>query len=306
MSGRTLKNAGMTVLLVLLLAALPAFLGCSDESDNIPTGPAQTVDYLVKQGWDQLNQGRVDASIETFALVANADATNLEAYLGLGYAYARTNEPVRAQQNLSNVIALSDVLLEEDLITEAYANAVLAEAYAGKAAAYLAALDYADAVRNARSCAAIWNTSTLQEHRWIDGVNLHNIRLVEANAQYGAGNFNEAMLIADDLEGSFIADAQHILPHSETLSVTMLQDTHTTGIAELVLSNYNLIHPQTITSVASNMECEITSFVSTGNRVSFRCNPVPSVGDQFEVDYLYADDFGLFLIELREMLDSLE
>lgn len=297
------RFAFLTVLLVMMLA----FVGCDDDAPTFPD-PPQTVEFMIDEGWELLIAGSVDDAIVTFNDAANSEATNLEAYLGLGYAYSRSNEPVRAQLNFDNVIALTAVLLVDETapISQEYADAILAEAYAGKAAAYLAAQDYLAAITNAQACEGIWATSSAPSHRWLDDIALEQVQLIEANAHYGAGQYNEAVLIVDDLMGgSFITGATHISTATETISVTLLQDTNTTGIAALEVSNYNLVHPVSVTGPGS-IPASVTGFESAGNTIRFRANPLPTQGDQYTTNYLYADDFGQFLVELREAIAGLE
>ena len=299
---------GRFAFLTLLLIMLLAVAGCESESDDIPTGPAETVDYMVHQAWGYLDAGEIDNAIEEFNRAANAEATNLEAYLGLGYAYSKNNELVRAQLNFSNVIGLVDVLLldPENPITQEYADTLLAEAYAGRTAAYLAALSYQDAITNAALCIDIWSGFSDPSHRWLEGVNLHDVRVMKANAHYGAQEFNLCMLIVDDLmDGDFITGSDQVISNTETLEVTLLQDTHVNGIAALELTNYNLIHPASIEDTAGNVAV-ITGFDGAGNTIRFRANPIPAQGDQYTVVYMYAADFGLFMVELREALTDLE
>ncbi|MCB2199118.1 hypothetical protein KQI63_06905 [bacterium] len=297
------RFAFLTVLLVMMLA----FVGCEEDAPTFPN-PPETVEYLITEGWNLLKAGNVDDAITTFNDAANSEATNLEAYLGLGYSYSRNNEPVRAQLNFDNVIALTAVLLvdEIDPISQDYADAILAEAYAGKAAAYLAAQNYLASISNAQACEALWSVSSAPEHRWLENVALEEIQLIEANAQYGAGQYNEAVLIVDDLMGgSFISGASHINSTTETVVVSLLQDTAVTGIAALEVSNFNLIHPVSVIGPGS-IAAEVTGFDSAGNTLRFRANPLPTQGDQYTTEYLYADDFGQFLIELREAIAELE
>lgn len=295
--------------LVVILAMGLGFAGCSHESDDIPTGPAETVDYIIHQGWDHYNNGQYDDAIQSFQTAANASASDLEAYLGLGYSFAQRTEMTRAQQNLGNVIALATVLLDdpESDLTQEYADSLMAEAYAGKAAAYLAAGDDQNAIASAALCLEIWDTFTTPEHRWIPGFTEDRVKLIEAEAHYGAGEYNEAMYIVDDLmNNQYISASSHILNASETLPVTLLQDTDDTGIASLVLQDHmNLIQPTSV-AFSSGTAAEVVSFTAAGNTVLFKSIPKAQQGDTFDVDYLYADDYGQFLIELREKLQELQ
>jgi hypothetical protein len=65
-----------------------------------------------------------------------------------------------------------------------------------------------------------------------------------------------------------------------------------------------MVYPVSIMT-ASGDECEVMDFVAGGNEVSFRCAPIPLPGQQFVIEYMYASNFGAFLIELRDAIDAL-
>lgn len=294
-SKRALAGALSLLLLLLLLA------GCATESEDIPTGPAITVDRLISDGWTAYAQGEYDQALTNFSDAANAEANNLEAYLGMGYTFAQQREFSRAIQNLGNVIALGAVLVADEFITPEYYTTLKVEASAGKAATYLGDRAYDDAVA--------WADSVIEEdpefaHRWIDDFGILEVKRIQAEAYYGAEEYAECMFVVDELTGSFISGSTQIVNTTETIAVTILADTPASGVAELHLSTPNLIYPSSVTD-AGGVSCEVVSYETGGSTITFRANPVPVFGDQYDVQYLYATDFGEFLIELRDALDSL-
>jgi tetratricopeptide (TPR) repeat protein len=302
------KQFRWTAFLIFILGFGVLFAGCgSDESDGIPSGPAETVESLVIDGWMAFNNGETDAALDLFSRAANAEATNTEAYLGLGYSFSEKNELERAHQNFGNVIALSTVLIESGVITQAEADTLLAETYAGKATAYLAGGFFDDAVSSGDLAIAIWTAQSNPGHRWIDGFDLTDLKLIVVDAHYNANRYNQAMLIVDELDNnSFITNAVHIFSDTEILNPDLLETTWQTGIAQLVLvDNSYLIHPISVLD-ADGGSCTIESFDMAGDMIEFKANPIPTATDLYTVSYYYSDDFGEFLIELRDKIIQLE
>ncbi len=302
-----------TVLLALLMLAGLVLIGCEKESDDIPSGPAITVDRLIEEGWQHYNDNETSEAITSFSDAANADATSLEAYLGMGYAFAANAELNRALQNFGNVITLADILYEDP--ANSYANSLRAEAYAGMATSYLAGHEFSvdnldDAIANAEAAIAIWSEHETQEHRWIEGMGIADMKFTIAEAHYVAERYHLCMYMVDelsqDLAGtSFVENAQHISATTEVVDVALLEDTWSTGQAELYVSETNLIDPYQVLD-GDDHECQVMAFESAGSMVLFRANPVPTMDDSYTVNYYYADAYGAFLIEMRNKLDELK
>jgi len=258
------------------------------------------------QGWEAFNSGDTDSALENFNAVANADASNMEAYLGLGYTYGERNEIERAHQSFGNVISLSVVLLASGDITQAEVDTLLAETYAGKSAVSLAGEDFSEAVTSGLIADSIWTDLGNPGHRWIDGKDLTDLRIIMADAYYNNQDFNQSRLIVEQIDSNFLTTAIDIFNATEELPPTMLEDTGHTGIAQLILLDHNyLIHPVSIVSDANSV-CTVDSFEMAGTSVNFKANPIPESSDVYTIVYYYSDDFGLFLIELRTKIDELE
>lgn len=310
MRGRTNRLTFRALNVALLIAAVFLWQGCDTESDDIPTGPAITIDQLIRQGWQYLNEGETDQALITFQEAANADASNLEAYLGLGYGFALSQEPISAMGNLGNVLSLGEVMLESGVIEDSsYVDSLFAEAYAGRASVAYSTQDYETAIAEARSTQEIWSSFANPRHRWLPDFTLDHVKLFEAEAWYGLGEYGEAMLIADELSGGafidqLVADGDLVRVVDEELEVTMLQETQTTGVAQLDLPNDNLVYPSSVSR--GSIEFAIVDYDVTGDAVRFQANPIPSPGDTYMTSYYYAVDFGAFLILLRDQLDELQ
>lgn len=291
----------------LLLAALFLVAGCETESDDIPTGPQVTVDLMIEEGWQEMRDGNFAEALLIFQEAANADASNLESYLGLGYAFAKANEPISAQRNLSNVTSLGEVMLADEEIDSTYAHALFAESYAGRASVALGTQDYEDVLMYGDQAEAIWSEVDNPTHRWLPDFGLLDVHLLKAEAHYNLMQYGEALEIVDDLQDGVIADmmANNVITFvTDDIEVTLLQETSTTGVARLDLSDENLVIPVSV--MKDGISFTITDYVVSGSRVFFQANPIPTAGDVYTIEYYYADDFGMFLVELREAIEALQ
>lgn len=291
-------------LVVFLLGALLA--GCAEDVtvDETDFGQERTIDYLIAQGWIALNNGDLSGAVSAFNEAKIADASSLEAYLGLGYAFAAQNDAVNAQSSFGNVIALAPVL---DL-TDAYRDTVLAETYAGLAAAYLANDEYESAVEMAIAGEAIWGSwgSGMQRHRFlVPTYELADLTVVKAEAYYLLEEYDMTVSVLNTLDNTFVSSSSTILSVAdEAAPVIQLETTREDGIAEADLANTNLIDVEDV--VLNGRSYDIVGFDMGENTVQFRGVPVPLNGDTASIDYLYTDDFGLFLSELRDKLSELK
>ncbi|MBZ0263826.1 hypothetical protein K8I28_04085 [bacterium] len=234
------------VLLVFMIFS-GSFIGCETFSDDIPSDAPVTVNGLIEEGWTYYEVNNFERAVTSFNDASNAEATNLEAYLGMGYSFAQMNQLTRAQQNLGNVIALAPVLVDEGGLSEAQAQVLRAEAYAGMAVAFLAAKDYENAVSRAEMCMEI---DPQFSHRWIEDFDDADLIILKAEAYFGVQDYANCMFALDALSGNFISNSAQLGTRTDTLVVTMLEDTQFTGIAELHLSITNLVYPSAITNLS--------------------------------------------------------
>jgi tetratricopeptide (TPR) repeat protein len=320
MQSRTNKLTLRVLAAGLLIMALAIMLGCSTESDDIPTGPAVTVDRLIEMGWTYLNAGETNDALFTFQEAANAQASNLEAYLGLGYAYAQSQEPTNAQRNLGTVLSQGEVLLANGDLDPLVADTLFAEACAGRASVALSTQDYDMAIEEAQNALMYWADFAAPEHRWLEAYSLEMVMEVETRAWLGLEEYGEVMLLLDELSnGEFIKQLKgegiivlvgydedengDPIPGAvpEDVTVTLLEETEQTGVAELELANINLIYPVSVAK--GGVEYSIVSYDITGNVVQFMANPIPSPGDVYMIEYYHTPDFGEFLIALQDELN---
>ena len=276
-------------------------IGCERWSDDIPNGTPTTPEGLVGEGWLLYEQGEYQEAVNTFNQATKAVADELEAYLGMGYAFAQLGELTRAKQNLNNVIGLIPVLVNAGRISSELGESLNAEGNVGLASVNLAERNYTEAVDFARIALEL-NPNFI--HRWIAGFDVVQLKLIMIEAYFGDGQYSASMLLMDEITGDFISQFTQIESVIETQTVVLLEDTWATGVAQLTLNNMNLIYPAVILD-ADGKEVEVVSYETTMNIVLFRANPIPQNGDQYTVTYLYAHDFGQFLIEMRQAIEAL-
>jgi tetratricopeptide (TPR) repeat protein len=290
------------VLLIALLALGIAVAGCEKgviEDDEI--GGKRDLDLLIDQGWDELNGGNADAAVTLFSDVIRADAQYLDGYLGLGHAYAKLNQVNRALQNISIALDLSVALV--DLNAE-YRETIRAEGYIAGASAMLASLDYEGAIEYALEAVELWETETDPAHRYLTDFGMLDLKMLLADAYYADQQYHEAMLIVEEYDNTYIGTANHIYSRVDTVTVDLRSDTWATGAADLELPSQNIVYVAEVADM-DGLTQTVLSFDMGGTSVEFRANPVPTAGDEYRVDYYYADDFGLFLIGLRDKLSEL-
>lgn len=299
---------GLTRWTTFLLAGLVlvfTFAACSDdESDDIPVDPTVDTDLLIERGWDHLNGGDVDDAIESFSNAVSGDATSLDAYLGLGYALGYDNQGGVGMQNLSNIIALKEVLTF-DAEDSTDLRKITAETYIGMALISLAEEEYEDAVEYAQEATEYWNEQSV--HRKITTFSWQDLRILEAKAHVGMASYDRAMRLVEEFDNTFVGTANHVIADTDTLILSaqgITSDSRFTGSADLIMPNGYTIEVLSIVDTQSRPQY-IDSWVMGGNTVTFLANPLPVAGSIYYVDYLYADDFGKFLIALHAKIEEL-
>lgn len=305
----SLKRSAFNLPLVLAMVVVMIFaVGCEKESEDIPTGPPTTVEGLVNEGWENYGLGNYSDALTNFADAANAEAENLEAYLGMGYTYAQLNELNRSLQNFEIVGALSVVLVNIGTITQAEADILNNESAAGKILANLVALNYETAIEVYAEAVDMGIVDGF-DHRRIPSLDETGFMLLGAEAYFGNEQYAECMFIIDDLSPGFTSGPTIDIVEENGVAIgagDLYEDTDATGIANLTLANSNLIYPEAVVDPNhGDTVCTIMEFDQSGNTVTFKANPSPALGDTYDVRYYYATDFGEFILALRNSLDTL-
>lgn len=322
------------VKIVLLFSAAVLLLfvmGCSHESDDIPTGLPASVDYFLGTGWDSFMDGNYSAALADFNEAASRDASETEAYLGIAWCYLRLQQYNLAKSNAQSV--LSDVIYNAN-IPPAELDRYRAEAYACIASAYqgLYAGDLSfteQAILFADSCLAVDPNFVFT---YDPDVNAQSLVITKANAYFAASDFINAFttitalphdpsiyaatidtIIDDDFPLSLeIIDAvagMAELTIQDTLTVdTVIVDTVTldTTFTYTYYFDIQLVDVFSVSRVVSGNTVDyfIEDFVQGSNIIHFYGVPLPQVSDQFLVSYVKSPDYSQFLIALRELIDS--
>lgn len=171
--------------------------GCSsdDSTPTQPTGPSGASGYT-ERGWERYESGDFDGALSDFAAALDRDATYGEAYAGRGWTQLAQATSVSAMQAAGN----SFVSAESNGDSGAYVQVGRAAASLGSAGTMLAT-----AVTQARA-ALETDPGFVFEHR--TSITAIDVRLIEAFAQAAQGNFDAALIAADQVSDSGIDASQ--------------------------------------------------------------------------------------------------
>lgn len=100
------------------------FLGCEDQSENIPTSP-QTIEFFMTQGWASYAADDFIAARESFQEANQRNAFYLPAYNGLGWCSVRMTDFSDAAVQFSFITTAADPATQADLLADAYAGLCL-------------------------------------------------------------------------------------------------------------------------------------------------------------------------------------
>ena len=116
----------MNTLIALSLISLVLLItACDRKGKNIPTYPP-TADSRLSEGWTAFESGDYEQAINGFTDAKNRDAAYADAYNGLAWSYARTQDFDNAKSNFSVFMSL----VGEDMSKRIDAYAGLATIYA--------------------------------------------------------------------------------------------------------------------------------------------------------------------------------
>lgn len=109
---------------ISILALGIFFLGCEDQSENIPTSP-ETIESFMAQGWAYYAADDFVSARESFQEANQRNVLYLPAYNGLGWCSVRMTDFSDAAVQFSFIITLADPATEADLLADAYAGLCL-------------------------------------------------------------------------------------------------------------------------------------------------------------------------------------
>jgi len=291
------------------LAIILLFLwGCERESDDLPTGPPLSVIEFLESGWDNFEVGNYSQALADFNEAAARDAGETEAYLGLGWCRLRLQQYNLAISNASSVIqdieanVISDPATALQYKTGSYA--CLAGAYQG-----LYPGDLENCFMVISSVDSVLANDANFIFNYDEDVNATSLIVGKADAYFALSDFNNALVTITGLDpDSTIYNNPDVLLNviDVPIPVTILDSTAVTGFAKLIIPDAQLID---VTSIKRNVSgtdvyYQVESLTQGSNEVVFYGVPVPAQGNAFMVTYFNSPDFQMFMMVLRELIDS--
>lgn len=170
------------ILLASVLVAL--VMSCSTEfsDDDFLTGPPESFDDLMAQGWSAFETGNYSVAVETFSAAAERKATLPEVYLGLGWSNIRDLNLENGRIYLGSAISFA-------FLDTVHGPQITLDSKCGLAGIALAegnfdlAIDYVDQVLNA---------SASYEFNHDSSVNPEALKRLRMTAEYYRGDYANA------------------------------------------------------------------------------------------------------------------
>ena len=221
------------------------------------------------------------------------DALNIGSYVGQGWSYAKIRNLKSAEASFIKALALG-----------ADDNDILADSYAGLAGVLLAQRLYEAAITNVGFALFYEPDFELKEDPTI---NIDDLHLVNAEAYFSLETFYKSVEYIGKISPEYLDSNTNIVSHVETLSPTISSSTNTTGNATLTTSNRKLVLVSSLKNVnIPTANISILDVPNGGNKIEIFSNPIPRETDQYEVQYYYAEDYGVYIAELTKKLEEVK
>jgi len=290
------------------LAIILLFLwGCERESDDIPTGAPLSVQEFLDSGWENFEAGNYSQALADFNEAASRDAGETEAYLGLGWCRLRLQQYNLAISNASSVI--QDV--NANVVPASLAMQYKTESFACLVGSYqgLYPADLENCYMVVSSVDSVLEYDANFVFTYDEDVNTTSLIVSKADAYFALSDFNNALVTITGLDpDSTIYNNPDVLVNviDDPIPVTLLDSTAVTGFAKLIIPDAQLID---VTSIKRNVSgsdvyYQVESFTQGSNQIVFYGVPVPAQGNAFMVTYFDSPDFQMFMMALRELIDS--
>jgi tetratricopeptide (TPR) repeat protein len=182
------RNLFKLCLFIAFVAAIVFLAGCVTDPDDAITLPpidtsASPYDLKIVEAWVEFRAGNYGGSISVFREAADIDPLRKDAYLGLGWCYAVTDQMEDAIYNFNvAIVKQSDS----------------PDGHASVAFVYLAQNRYEDAIPAAERAISLGGEEYVFE--WILEVRTRNLRLLLAECYYALGKYADSQLQIDILE----------------------------------------------------------------------------------------------------------
>lgn len=259
--------------------------GCEEQysNDSFLFEPPVTYDQLIEEGWGYFTAGDYEASIESFILASERDATQPEVYLGLGWSYARNIELIKSISNFQK--ALSFAFFDPDNETQ-----ILAESLAGLALVSLASGNYNECIDYIDQVLLLDPAFTFSKD---SGVNAVSLKISQAESYFYLGEIQPCFNILHEL-GASIDNV------SDTTAIGVVSHTNNTLLTgEMrvnVIENHQLI--SVISAQSEDINYEIISINEGTNEFMMSGNPIVASSDSVSVSYYFTTDYADFLNKL--------
>ena len=292
---------------ILLLITSILFLNCEQKGENIPTF-APTASYHIQEGWKAFQSGDYVAAVDNFTAAKNRDALDSTAYLGLGWSNARLLD---FEKSISNF---------QLMLSFVKGNSMRTDAYAGLAMTYSAQHNDSLAIDAARQALQILSDYQFLYDNKITAAKLH---VVIAQNYYNSQNYLKALAEIDQylLNGyvdNLLNDGILVSIADKPVQATVFSYTELSGRAELTLTktlqvagstkevDAELVEVKSIKNSVTGVAYQILGFEQGGGVVRFLGIPIPQAGETFLVDFLYANNYGVFLSRLSKTIQGLQ
>lgn len=277
--------------------------GCYRKGENIPVNPPTASTYLT-DGWTAFESADYEAAEAAFTASKDRDALNPEAFLGLGWTNSRQ---LKYDQALANFKIMQSITDDPNM---------LADSHAGLAMLFAAMKRDEEAAKNAEEALRLNNSYQFNHDNYI---NAEALAKVLARSYINTGDYLSALNVVETYISQGFSDqlvSEGVLIKAEgmvaapILSPTSLVD----GTAILRLTKeldgkpvaIELVKVLDVKNMAGTVSYQIVSVQIGGSDITVKGNPVPTSGDMFKVDLLYASNFGRYLAKLYEKVESLK
>lgn len=303
---------GRLRIFIVLFIALIVLMACENLEKNIPT-TAQTTSSHIINGWSYYTNGNYEAALDEFIAAKNRDAVNEEAYNGLGWTYAKLHD---YDESISHFLLLLSITNTNTMKADIFAGLVMTYGSMQMSTAnqseridaeqYI--IDYTDSLIQ-------YDANYTFERD--DHVNINTIRAMIAQSYFNTQDFLAALeYIEQYLDTSLRQDLKNnsiVEVRDDTLEAVVVSATWITGNATLNVvfraddgsdKGAQIVDVISIRHADTLREYTIVDFIQGGNSVTFIGNPLPQEEDQFIIQYEHADDYGIFMYNLLDVISQ--
>jgi len=268
-------------LFLLAMTLIFMFNGCKDKSDNIASfNDYPTMDRLISQGYDALQNGEYEMANELFRQANERDAFDVRVYDGLGWSYLYINNPALAIPAFGNLEAFGETSQEK------------ANANMGKAESYSVLERHEEAI----SCAhKVFNLENNYVHDVLNDINFQDLNLVLARAYWSVFQYDSLLLALRSNNLLAVTDNSYIQDQTLSLEVSNANMVDpATGIVRFPLGDTRIVLLEDVTYDGVSGFVKPIGIDYARNEVMIVANPIAAVGSHFTLEFQYVTDFTRF------------